>query len=108
MSLKESENNIDFQTVETLTKLLHKNRRRIGHNTAMFPVLEPLFAVVRELEGDFWEMKLNKAASETSEMSEEERRVSLMGAKEMKFFMAFKEKHPDNKWDYLKEYLKRK
>jgi|GEM_PF-4498857 len=74
----------------------------------MFPVLEPLFAVVHQLEGDFWEMKLNKAAAETSEMSEEERRMSLMGAKEKKFFLAFKEKHPQNKWDYLEEYLKTK
>jgi hypothetical protein len=108
MSLKESQNTIDFQTVETLTTLLHKNRRRIVHNMAMLPALEPLFAVVHRLEGDIWETRLNKAAVRVSEMSEEERRVSLMGAKEKKFFLAFKETHPQNKWDYLDEYLKTK
>jgi hypothetical protein len=39
-------------------------------------------------------------------MLEEDRRISLMGAKEKNFFLAFKAQHPENKWDYYQEYLK--
>jgi len=57
-----------------------------------------------KIEADIWERRSTEAAKEVSAMTEEERRISLMGAKEKAFFMNFKKNHPGSEWDYYKEY----
>jgi hypothetical protein len=105
MSLKESQTAINFQTVETFTTLLTRNKKKIARDTALMSALEPLIDVINQIEDSRWETKINRTSTKLSDISEEDRRVSLMGAKEKSFFLAFKSAHPENKWDYYQEYL---
>lgn len=64
--------------------------------------------VINQIEASMWETRINGTSATLSEMSEEDRRISLMGAKEKNFFLAFKAQHPENECDYYQEYLKTK
>jgi REP element-mobilizing transposase RayT len=106
MSLKESQTSINFQTVRTFTTLLTKNKKKVVRDTSIISALEPLIDIINQIEVSVWETRINRTSARLSEMLEEDRRISLMGAKEKNFFLAFKAQHPENKWDYYQEYLK--
>jgi hypothetical protein len=106
MNSKELQGTIDLPTVKTFRRLLTKSRQHIFFGTEVFSELELVKAVLNKIEADVWERRSTEAAKEVSAMTEEERRVSLMGAKEKAFFLNFKKKHPGSTWDYYKEYQK--
>jgi hypothetical protein len=50
------------------------------------------------------EKRAIKAARELSAMTEEERRMLAMAPDEKKFFLAYKNKNPQNPWNYFADY----
>jgi len=87
---------------------LDKNQKVILKNKRLLDAVEALSEIISRIESSLWENRATAAAKEVSEMSEENRRMMLMGAKEREFFIEFSKNNPDNKWDYFKEYQKMK
>jgi hypothetical protein len=104
MNSKELQGTIDLRTVKTFKRLLNKSRPHILFGTEVFTELELVKGVLNKIEADVWEKRSTEAAKEVSAMTEEERRIKLMSAKEKAFFLNFKKTHPLNKWDYYNEY----
>ena len=104
MNSKELQQTIDLRTVKTFRLLLTKSRPHILFGTKVFSELELVKEVLNKIEADIWERRSIEAAKEVSAMTEEERRISLMGVKEKAFFLNFKKRHPGKQWDYYKEY----
>ena len=95
---------IDLRTARTFKRLLTKSRPHIVFDTAVFSELELIKDVLNKIEADVWKKRSIESAKEVSAMTEEERRVSLMGTGEKAFFLNFKKKHPGDEWGYYKEY----
>jgi len=97
---------IDFQTVRSFTQLLNNNQKTIVKSKKIIEAIESLIETLDKIEIGILENRSETASKQLSEMTEEDRRVLLMAADEKKFFLEFKEKYPNNKWDYYKEYQK--
>jgi len=53
------------------------------------------------------QMRSTAAARKLAEMTEEERRMTLMRPAEKRFFLEYKVKNPKNPWSYIKAYQKK-
>lgn len=106
MSSKQSLETIDSQTVESFTRLLSENQETILNSKQVSKSVKLLIDVLGKIEARMWESRSEIASKEISEMTEEDRRLLLMGDKEKRFFLEYKEKNPNSKWNYYKEYQK--
>lgn len=73
-------------------------------------MLDELFNLkdfLTKIEDAVIEARSKKAANELSLMTEEERLMLTMSPEEKKFFISYISKHPDNPWNYFKEYQKK-
>ena len=107
MSLKESQTDIDFQTVKNFRKLLTEKKKHLLNDNKIILELIDLKDLLMKFEDLVTETKSRAAAKKLSQMSEEERSMLSMTPDEKKFFIAYKLKNPDNPWSYFKEYQKK-
>lgn len=107
MSLKELQPDINFQTVKNFKKLLTEKKKSLLNDNKVVSELFNLKDFLLKFEDLVVESRSRTAAKKLSRMTEEERRMLSMTPAEKKFFLAFKDQHPDRKWDYFKEYQKK-
>ena len=93
-------------TVRHFTELLAENKNILLKDINAIAELTKLKKFLGKLEDSAWEKRSKAASKKVTQMTEEERKISLMWPDEKRFFLKYKKEHPDNPWGYFNEYKK--
>jgi predicted GNAT family acetyltransferase len=93
--------------IKDFSMSLTEHKKSLLRNVECINALLHLKYIIIDIEHATYEARSQEASIRLSEMTEEERAMLTMLPEEKEFFLAYKEKHPENPWRYYKAYQKK-
>src|SRR5262245_22197412 len=104
MHSKKSSDSTLLNQVKQLSEFLTEKMDEAAQDKKTFLAVEKLNQIVQKIREKHLEVRSVNAATALGQMSEDERRITLMFPDEKKFFLRYKKLHPDDPWSYAKAY----